>query len=106
MHKQYNNVPEPEVIKQISAIIEDLDLDKINLGYKIQQELERYSHFQSKVLGMADVETKNKREVDIKNYAKYLLEEGTIVEKRELLENLKSKLILQDKKITLSGDLH
>lgn len=93
---------EPEVIKQISAIIEDLDLDKINLGYKIQQELERYSHFQSKVLGMADVETKNKREVDIKNYAKYLLEEGTIVEKRELLENLKSKLILKNKRIELS----
>lgn len=95
-------LPEKDVMKQICDIIENLDLNKINLGYKIQQELERYSHFQSKVLGMSEVETKNKREIDIKNYAKYLLEEGTIVEKRELLENLKSKLILLDKKIVLT----
>lgn len=40
-------------------------------------------------------------EIDIKNYAKYLLREGTITEKRELLSCLKSKLILKDRKIEL-----
>lgn len=89
------------MIEQITAIIDELDLDKVNLGYKIQKELERYSHFQSKVLAMPEVEMKKKKEIDIKNYAKYLLEEGTIVEKREMLECLKSKLILKDKKILL-----
>jgi site-specific DNA recombinase len=92
---------EGEVIKQILEIIDKLDLDQVNLGYKIQRELERYSHFQSKVLGISDVEMKKKKEVDIKNYAKYLLEEGTIVEKRELLENLKSKLVLKERFISL-----
>ena len=94
-------IEESEVVKQIIGIVDQLDLDKVNLGYKVQQELERYSHFQSKVLGTSDAETKTRREVDIKNYAKYLLEEGTIVEKRDVLSNLKSKLVLQDKKITL-----
>jgi len=94
-------IEEKEVIKQILKIIDQLDLDKVNLGYKIQKELERYSHFQSKVLGITDVEMKKKKDIDIKNYAKYLLEEGTIVEKREMLGCLKSKLILKDKKITL-----
>lgn len=58
---RYKYLPEPEVIKQISAIIDDLDLGKINLGYKIQQELERYSHFQSKVLGITEIESKKKK---------------------------------------------
>jgi hypothetical protein len=37
----------------------------------------------------------------IKTYAKYLLTEGTINEKRDLLGNLKSKLVFKDKKILL-----
>jgi len=48
---------------------------------------------------MNEAQTKKKKEVDTKNYAKYLLEEGRIVEKRELLADLKSKLVLSGKEI-------
>jgi hypothetical protein len=41
-------------------------------------------------------------DVDIRNYAKYLLGEGADVEKRELLGCLSSKIILSEKKISLS----
>lgn len=92
---------EKQVIKHITKIIDQLDTDKVNLGYKIRKELERYSHFRSKVLGKSEVEMKKKKEVDIKSYAKYLLEEGSIVEKRELLECLRSKLVLKDKEVSL-----
>ena len=94
---------ESEVVKQIAEIIEQLDLDTVNLGYKVEKEIERYSHFQSKVLGIPEDETHKKRNVDIKNYAKYLLKEGTIVEKRDLLSNLKSKLVLTNKIISLQA---
>src|SRR3989344_3113400 len=94
---------ESEVVKQIAEIIEQLDLDTTNLGYKVEKEIERYSHFQSKVLGIPEDETHKKRNVDIKNYAKYLLKEGTIVEKRDLLSNLKSKLVLTNKIISLQA---
>ncbi len=40
--------------------------------------------------------------MDIKRYAKYLLEEGTTEEKRELLGQLRGKLVMKDKKITLA----
>lgn len=39
--------------------------------------------------------------INSRDYAKYLLKEGTLIEKRELLFFLKSKLILKDKKILL-----
>jgi len=38
-------------------------------------------------------------EVSIRQYAKYLLKEGSTSDKRELLANLKSKLNYKDKKI-------
>ena len=50
---------------------------------------------------MDEAQTKKKKDVDAKNYAKYLLEEGTIVEKRELLADLKSKLVLNGNTIHL-----
>jgi len=34
-------------------------------------------------------------------YAKYLLKEGTIYEKRELLEQLRNKIMLNDKVVCL-----
>jgi len=41
-------------------------------------------------------------DVDIRTYAKYLLKEGSVVEKRELLANLKGKMVYTDKKIKLT----
>ena len=41
-------------------------------------------------------------EMDVKRYAKYLLEEGTIEEKRALLEQLRGKLVLRAKRIELT----
>jgi len=40
--------------------------------------------------------------MDVKRYAKYLLEEGSMDEKRELLQHLRGKLVINDKKITLA----
>jgi len=49
-----------------------------------------------------DKKEKNQhKDVDIRNYAKYILKEGNIYEKRELLECLKSKLVLKDKVLRL-----
>ena len=38
---------------------------------------------------------------DIRNYAKYLLKEGSDFEKRDLLSCLKSKVVLRQKVVTL-----
>jgi hypothetical protein len=40
-------------------------------------------------------------DIDIRNYAKYLLKEGKPSEKRELLSCLKNTLVLKDRKIIL-----
>lgn len=76
-----------------------LDIDEIGIKEKIKAEVERFKKFQQSVLGIR--EKSEVKDIDIRNYAKYLLREGTVIEKRELLGCLKSKLLLLDKTITL-----
>jgi hypothetical protein len=53
-------------------------------------------------MGVLGMKTKDRKaDVDTREYAKYLLKEGTITEKRELLSCLKSKVVLKDRKISL-----
>jgi hypothetical protein len=66
---------------------------------KIENEIKRFNRFQN-ILGQENQKTDIK-DIDIRNYAKYLLQEGSIGEKRELLACLKSELVYMDKKIKL-----
>ena len=92
-------ISEPDLIVELIELVDKIDLDELGVKDKIEQELARFNKFRIGVLGHKK-ESRNS-EVDIKNYAKYLLAEGTIYEKRELLSFLKSKLTLKDKKINL-----
>ena len=92
-------ISEPDLIAELIELVDKIDLDELGVKDKIEQELARFNKFRIGVLGHKK-ESRNS-EVDIKNYAKYLLAEGTIYEKRELLAFLKSKLTLKDKKIIL-----
>ena len=47
------------------------------------------------------VKTPTAQEVDAKNYVKYLIKEGTTLEKRELLGHLRNRLVLDGKRIRL-----
>lgn len=94
---------EEKIISQLIRIIDKLDMNEIGLKKQFKEEVNRYNHFQKTVLQMngKENEISKKQEFDIRIYAKYILQEGTILEKRELLTSLKSKLIFCNKKITL-----
>lgn len=87
------------LIEELANLLDTIDLDEIGMKEKIQEEIIRYNKFRMGVLG-----AKNKDKttaIDIRTYAKYLLKDGTITEKRELLSCLKSKLVLKDRKMSL-----
>lgn len=44
---------------------------------------------------------KNRADTDIRNYVKYILKEGSTIKKRELLANLRSRIVYKDKTLTL-----
>jgi hypothetical protein len=74
-------------------------LSEIEVKERIKADVERFSKLQKFLIG-----TKEKIDIpsiDIRGYAKYLLKEGSNLEKRELLGCLKSKILLSQKKISL-----
>jgi len=92
-------INEPSLIDELIELMDKIDLDELGVASRIEQEIARFNKFRVGVLGHK--KENSKADVDIRNYAKYLLREGTLIEKRELLYFLKSKLILKDRKISL-----
>lgn len=91
-------INEPNLIEELIKLMDRIDLDELGVKSKVEQEMVRLNRFKA-MLGEKE-RTKN-IDVNARDYAKYLLKEGTLIEKRELLYFLKSKLILKDKKILL-----
>ena len=92
-------IKEENIIEQIMGLFDTLDLNEVGVKQKFKDEIARYNKFRKIALGKG--KEKAEEEFDAKAYAIYLLTEGSLTEKRELLSNLKSKLILKDKTITL-----
>ena len=92
-------IREEELLTQILGIIDRVGIDELGLRKRLGTELERYYQFQT-MLGTAQQEI-TKTDVDMRNYAKYVLRTGSSVEKRELLAHLRGRLILQDKIVQL-----
>ena len=93
-------IREEELIKQLGEIIDKVDLDQSGLKKKLKDEIERHKKFHSGIMGKANEEYLAK-DADIRNYAKYLLTEGSMFEKRDLLGCLKSKILLKNRIIFL-----
>jgi len=93
-------IEEKVLLSQLLGIVDKIDLDKSGIKKKLEVEIERHKKFHSGLMGKENIDYKA-RDIDIRNYAKYLLSEGSIFEKRDLLSCLKSKIFLKDKIIKL-----
>ncbi|NQU77104.1 recombinase family protein [Candidatus Falkowbacteria bacterium] len=94
---------EEELIKQLAQILDKIDLNDLGIQGQFKEEVERYYKFSKGVLGI-NKDFEKQKDVDVRNYAKYILKEGSILEKRELLANLQSKLVMSDKQIKLENN--
>ena len=91
---------EKVLIQEFKKLIDSVGINEKSIREKITKEITRIKKFQLSVLGTKqDIEID---EVDIKNFAKFILKEGTIEEKRELLECFEGKIVLENKKITIA----
>jgi len=92
-------INEPNLINDLIELTDKIELDASEIKSKIEKEISRFNKFQVNVLGHE--KEKTDKDVDIRNYVKYLLKEGSLIEKREMMEFFKSQLILKDKKVVL-----
>ncbi len=104
LHCKAGYIREEYLIEQILNVIDKMDINEIGMKHKFEEELERMNKFQ-RMFTAIDPKQKTKAvNMDLRDYAKYLLKEGSTIEKRELLSCLKSRLILREKILTLKMD--
>lgn len=91
-------IEEKVLISQLTDILDQIDLDQSGVKKKLEAEIERHKKFHSGIMGKSEEEYLAK-DADIRNYAKYLLNEGSMFEKRDLLSCIKSSLKVVNKKL-------
>ncbi|HEV7702316.1 MAG TPA: recombinase family protein [Candidatus Paceibacterota bacterium] len=95
------SVKESILIDEMLPIIDKMSLDKSELKHKLQEEVARYALFQTGVLGVDLKQSKKHKDISIKVFAKHMLVHGTMLQKREVLSCIKSRILLKDKKLTM-----
>jgi hypothetical protein len=98
-HCKCGYINEIDLIKQLQKLTDELNLKKFPIQNKIKNEIKRFKKFQSITTGK--IKNIDVNDVDVKNYAKFLLKEGSNEEKRELITYFKNKIILKNKVISL-----
>jgi hypothetical protein len=94
-------ISEQDLISKLKTIIDTIDLNKLALKEKIQKEVARFKRFQTRLL---QTETQIKiKEVDIREYVKFILDEGETDEKREVLNCIKGQIVLKNQDLFLSS---
>jgi hypothetical protein len=94
-------VKESILIDEVMPIIDKMSMDKSELKKKLEEEVARYALFQTSVLGVDLNQSKKHKDISIKIFAKHMLRHGTLLQKREVLSCIKSRIFLRDKKLSL-----
>jgi DNA invertase Pin-like site-specific DNA recombinase len=95
------SVKESILIDEMLPIIDKMSMDQSELKQKLQEEVARYVLFQTGVLGVDLNQSKKHKDVSIKTFAKHMLRHGTMLQKREVLSCIKSRILLKDKKLSV-----
>ncbi|MDP2946172.1 MAG: hypothetical protein Q8N61_01815 [bacterium] len=94
-------IREEELIEELIKILDRVNINELGMRMKLEDEIRRFNKLQKIVNGQTGKALVEENDVNIRQYAKYLLKEGSVSDKRELLANLRSRLNYKDKKITL-----
>lgn len=93
LHCKNTYLREEALIEQLIKALDQVDFNELGIQHKFEEELHRFNKFQRGVLGLSKSKLAHE-EVDLRTYAKYILKEGTSVEKRELMGSFRSLITI------------
>lgn len=93
-------INEDDLIIAFQNMADKLELNKVELNEKMNVEIQRFKKLQAMFLGKKKSE--KIEPVDLRDYAKFVLSEGSILEKRAILGSIQNEIILKNRKILLN----
>jgi len=104
IHCKCGYIREEELINQLTGLVDKLDVNQDDIKKKLDYEIKRYNNFRYGILGIDEKKEKIEEKLDYKKYAKYILTQGSVYEKRELMSCLKGKLIIKNSILTIENN--
>lgn len=92
-------INEDDLLKEFQKMASTLDLNEVQLNEKLNLEIKKFKKLQAMFLGKDS--TAEIQKVDLRNYMKFILKDGTVLEKRLVLDCIKSNLVLKNKIISI-----
>jgi DNA invertase Pin-like site-specific DNA recombinase len=91
---------EETLTDQFINLMDKIDLNETGVKIKFDEELKRQNKFQKGVLGIQSPKAKH-QDIDLRSYAKYILQDGTREEKRELMGCFKSRIKVEKQLVSI-----
>ena len=90
---------EESLVGHLSNLMDTIALDEIGARHIIDREVAKHNDFRAQMFGTKEKD--KAKEINVRDYAKYMLKNGNVYEVRELLEHLRSRIVMRDRKISL-----
>lgn len=90
-------INETDLISAMLKMLDTISLDRVKLNTKLNAEIQKFKKLQAMFLG--NKKSEKIESIDIRDYARFVLTEGTVLEQRSVLECVSSELILKDGKV-------
>jgi len=78
-----------------------IDQDKLNLNEKLKFDLENFTKTKKEILSSNNIYNEENIDPDLGEYARYILKEGTITDKRNLITGLNLEIYLHNRDFVL-----
>lgn len=92
-------IREEKLVEALLKLLGSLTIEEIENKEALHNELDRFRRLSSAVLGYTD-NAGQAAEINLHNFAKYILSEGTRAEKRALIACLNQTIYLKNKELT------
>jgi hypothetical protein len=90
---------EADLIEALVEMLDTLSLDKVKITTKLNDEIKKFKKLQAMFLGKK--KTEKVELIDVRDYARFVLTEGTVLEQRSVLECVSTELVLKNGKVLL-----
>jgi DNA invertase Pin-like site-specific DNA recombinase len=91
---------ETELVESLLEMVDTLNINKVKLTAKLDIEIQKFKKLQAMFLGKK--KTEKIEPIDLKDYTKFVLKEGSPLEQRSILECISSELVLKNKIIKIT----
>ncbi|HMO77715.1 MAG TPA: recombinase family protein [Candidatus Paceibacterota bacterium] len=94
-------INETDLVTAMIKMLDTISLDQVKLNMKLNTEIQKFKKLQAMFLGKK--KTEKIETIDVRDYARFVLNEGSVLEQRSVLECVSSELTLKNGKVISNG---